>query len=351
MSSHRTEGTSASPPPDSPVSASSPPDSRPRPAVLAVVVAVAVVGATLMVHTFHRTVIVFPAQALLSVGFCVVLIAVGWWVLRRLNPLVPADRCGAAACLAWGMLPATGFAVVANHGLTDLWSRLLSLETGSDWKDALSAPVNEELLKLAGVLLLALALAPSVRGPLDGFVWGAFVGLGFQVSENFVYGVQSVELVGGTGTGSTVLGTLVPRFATALSSHWAMSALAGAGLGFLLARRGQRGAVAGGVGLILLAMGLHLLFDSPLVGGAAGLVLRATLNFLVAMGVYLMLRRRFRRAAAAQLRSRGGDPQRLRRRTRHRELRRQPDRRARRTARSAQRRLLAETADHAHRTA
>ncbi|MDI3421750.1 PrsW family intramembrane metalloprotease [Streptomyces luteolus] len=326
------------------------PTARPRGAVLLAVAVIAAVGTALLARTFARSVIVFPSQTLTAIAVCAVFAAIGWWLLRRLNPLVPADRRSAAACLAWGLLPATGFAVLANGGLTSIWSRVLGLETGSAWRDALSAPVNEELLKIAGVLLLALALAPRVRGPLDGFVLGAFAGFGFQVTENVIYGIQSAEATGGTGTTTTVVTFLYERFLTALSSHWAMSALAGTGLGYLIARRAQRWAVVRGVALIALAMALHLFFDSPLIATGPGGTLRALLAFVVAMAVYLSLRHRFRRAAADHLRAHGHDPGLLRRRTRRKARRAQPDRAARRRTGEQQRHLLTETAEYAHRT-
>ena len=94
----------------------------------------------------------------------------------------------AAAGFVWGFVAAIGaFALLANEAVTDLYAKAFGASFAYDWGAALAAPVNEELAKGAGVLLL-LTLAPElVRSPFDGLILGAFVGLGFQISEDISY--------------------------------------------------------------------------------------------------------------------------------------------------------------------
>lgn len=324
---------------------------RPRRSVLSITAVVALIGALLLVENVGRAAWVFAPVALLAFALCVLTALIGWWILRRLSPLVHADARGALLCLLWGAIASAGFAPIGNDSLQSIYGRLFGIEFRTRWGPALAAPLNEELLKLCGLVLLGAALLPLVRGPLDGFTFGAFVGLGFQVTENWLYAVNGVIESGGTGGAVSVIDVILLRVGvTGLSSHWVMSAIAGTGLGFLVTWRGSTRRAVLGEALIGLAMLLHLLFDSPLVDTVTGLVIRGLLNFAVGMTCYVLLRRRFHRAAVAAIVGYGAPAGLLRRRRRRAALRRIPAPAARAAARADQERLLIAVADTAHRT-
>jgi len=258
-----------------------------------------VIGAGLTAWAFHRVPAVFPAATVLAAVLQLPLLFLGWWLLRLARPLIAPARTWSAAAVIWGATAATGCALSANQGLTGLWAKAAGVEFASNWSAALTAPVNEELLKVAGVALIVLAAPRAIRGPLDGMIYGALVGLGFQVMENFTYSLNFIPQTGATDPGAAVAISAVIRVAlTALGSHWAMTAVAGAGVGYLAAR-GLRGGAPPAAACLAAAMAMHLLFDAP--GPGLAILLKVLVNFVVVLTFYLSLRRGYRARARAVL--------------------------------------------------
>ncbi|MFE4827782.1 PrsW family intramembrane metalloprotease [Streptomyces sp. NPDC056672] len=263
-------------------------------------------GAALIVLDFGAVVRVFPASALLAFVLLVITVGIGAAVLQRVRPFRAAPRAWAWSGIVWGATAATGCAIVANTGLQGIWFKTAGIDFGSRWAAALTAPLNEELLKLSGVALIALGARQLVRGPLDGFFLGAFTGLGFQVVENWTYAMNSILNSGGVNGGVDVVQSFATRVVlTGLGSHWAMTGVAGAGIGFLLAHdaRPARRRIVPAVLCLLTAMAMHWFFDAPLLSSVGGVVLKTAVNFLIAVGFYLTLRHRSRQRARAFLRS------------------------------------------------
>ncbi|WP_018655206.1 PrsW family intramembrane metalloprotease [Actinomadura flavalba] len=239
----------------------------------------------------------FPVTFLLSALLQLVVLVVGFAVLRRIRPIHSPPFGVSAVGVLWGGLAATGGALLANDALGGVWAKAVSPAFDAAWGAALTAPLNEEVLKVAGVGLLALAFPLVLRGPVDGLVLGALTGLGFQVVENVLYGLRTVEAAGGVGEVGAAIETFVVRVGvTGLGSHWAMTAVAGAGVGFMVAHR-----VAAGVFLIVLAMAMHWLFDSPLLSFTGGVAVKVAVNFLIFLVLYFTLRRTYRRHARRAL--------------------------------------------------
>ncbi|MFF3751686.1 PrsW family intramembrane metalloprotease [Streptomyces sp. NPDC002018] len=263
-------------------------------------------GAVLIVLDFAAVVRVFPGSALLALVLLGVTAGVGVAVLQRVRPFRPAPRLWAWSGVVWGATAATGCAVVANGGLQNIWFKTAGIDFGARWAAALTAPLNEELLKVSGVALIGLGARQLVRGPLDGFFLGAFTGLGFQVVENWTYAMNSILSSGGVnGTADVVQSFLTRVVLTGLGSHWAMTGVAGAGIGFLLAHdaRPAHRRVVPAVLCLLTAMAMHWFFDAPLLGSVGGVVVKTAVNFVIAAGFCLTLRHRSRRRARAFLSS------------------------------------------------
>jgi RsiW-degrading membrane proteinase PrsW (M82 family) len=270
--------------------------------------ALCLLGAVLIGYDFAAVVRVFPGSAVLAFVFLLITVGIGMAVLRRVRPIRSPSRVWAWSGVVWGATAATGCAIVANTGLNAIWFKTAGIQFGSRWAAALTAPLNEELLKLAGVLLIALVARQLVRGPLDGFFLGAFTGLGFQVVENWTYAMNSLLIGGGVDAAANVYQSFAARvLLTGLGSHWAMTAVAGTGVGILLAHQGPpaRRRILPAVGCLLTAMGMHWLFDSPLLGSAGGVGVKTAINFLIAAGFYLTLGRGVRRRARDFLHSPG----------------------------------------------
>ena len=87
---------------------------------------------------------------------------------------------------------------------------------------------------------------------------------------------------------SAVLNSALLRVGlTALGSHWAMTAVAGAGVGYIVAhiRGGEHGGVLPAVACLLVAMAMHLIFDAPRL--ATGI--KVGVNFAIVVVLYLLL--------------------------------------------------------------
>ncbi|MFI6576448.1 PrsW family intramembrane metalloprotease [Nocardiopsis sp. NPDC050513] len=263
-------------------------------------------GLAVLVAQLSVRVLVFPWASALALALAVATFAFGFWILRQIRPVRPPDPTASVAAAVWGLTAATGAGIVANGGLSGIWNNVLGLEATGVWGAALTAPVNEELLKLAGIVLVAVVLPNALRGPVDGFVLGALVGLGFEVTENVIYGFQAITQSGATAPALSVMTTTVVRVGlTGLGSHWAMSAVAGTAVGLLAADgwRPDRRRAAGAALLVLLAVAQHWLLDSPLFGqGLAAVLVKVALIFGSTMAVYVLVRhahrRRVRRALA-----------------------------------------------------
>lgn len=99
------------------------------------------------------------------------------------------------AALVWGAIPAVLLALVA-----ELWADsvlLFPLFGEGVWKDlvegGLAAPVAEELAKALMLWLLLRYRRLEFDGPVDGLVYGAVVGFGFAMTENFLYFAAALE--------------------------------------------------------------------------------------------------------------------------------------------------------------
>lgn len=261
-------------------------------------------GAATVVYDFSGLVRVFPASTVFALVLLVISVGVGTSLLQGVRPVRAAPRRWAWSGVLWGATAATGSAIVANTGLQGIWFKTAGIQFGSRWGAALTAPLNEELLKVSGVLLIALASRRLIRGPLDGFFLGAFTGLGFQVVENWTYAMNALILGGGVDAETAVGQSFTTRVVlTGVGSHWAMTAVAGTGVGLLLAHRAgppRRHAVPA-VLCLLTAMSMHGQFDAPWLESVGGIVVKAVLNFLVALAFYVVLRRGVRRRARAFL--------------------------------------------------
>ncbi|GAA1683564.1 hypothetical protein GCM10009830_33510 [Glycomyces endophyticus] len=261
-------------------------------------IAVSAFGVWTLKRNMVPAMLAFPASAALNVAVMLACLAVGVWLARRvMRPVQAPPWSGTWLALMWGGLAACGLAVVMNTRLLSVWSQVLGLEASASWAAALTAPLNEEAVKVAGVVLLAAVSTRLVRSAADGLVYGALVGFGFQIVENFTYGLNGIVLGGGVEPFAVSFQTLWIRIVlTGIGSHWAMSAVAGAGIGYLVSASGRSAArrVWVAVGCMLLAMGMHFLFDSPILGGIAGTLAKPLINFAVVMAVYVVVRRRFR---------------------------------------------------------
>ncbi len=173
----------------------------------------------------------------------------------------------------WGAVVATFLAGNVNGEWSSIIQKLFGAEFARSWGAAIVAPAVEELVKFLGIVLLYLIARREFDSPLDGFVYGALVGLGFTVAENMYY--FFTHFVGTTGEGG--LGGLLEGFFIRVIvggpySHVLMTGLTGLGLGYFVTRpdvpRQRRLAVA--VALYLAGVVMHFIWNSPLLEEVLG---------------------------------------------------------------------------------
>jgi RsiW-degrading membrane proteinase PrsW (M82 family) len=242
-------------------------------------------GAIVMVVAFFRYLTVFPGATVLAIVLQLPLLLVGFVLLRLLRPVRSPPLLWAAAATTWGATAAIGCALLANQGLAALWAKTAGPAFASNWSNSLSAPLNEEALKLCGVIMVVLAAPGLIKGPLDGMIFGALTGLGFQVVENVTYGLDNIVQSGATDPTQAVTSSWLLRLATAVGSHWAMTAVAGTGIGYLVARGLSRSNVIVALGYLASAMAMHLLFDAP----HPAIGVKVTVNVVIVGVLYITL--------------------------------------------------------------
>ena len=153
-------------------------------------------------------------------------------------------------------------ALPGNAAMMGLYAKLFGQPFATDWKAGLTAPFVEETAKGA-IFLLCLGLAPIViRTVYDGLLVGAYVGLGFQVLEDMLYGQNAAARAFGAGQVENVLDTFVLRAVTGVASHALYTALFAAGLIYLIGTVAQPRRVGRGLALMVSAMLIHGLWDS-----------------------------------------------------------------------------------------
>jgi RsiW-degrading membrane proteinase PrsW (M82 family) len=114
------------------------------------------------------------------------------------------------------------------------------------------APLVEEPSK--ALILLPILYTRHFDNMTDGFVYGAAAGLGFGMTENYLYFVASSGEVG------TWLGTVVIRTFYSAMMHATATAIVGAALGWARFRRPTMLLVSGTAGLTVAAT-IHILWN------------------------------------------------------------------------------------------
>ena len=244
------------------------------------------------------TSLAFVVWALYAVPFIVVIVA--------LDLLEPEPPPFLAAAFAWGAVVAVSVAIIANSALLSIVSKLGGAEFTQDWWPAIAGPSTEEVLKALGIVVVVLIASRQVNTLLDGLVYGAFVGLAFQVSENFLYTVDKLQTTLFSETPGSVVGDmlLLRGLGLGLWSHAVYTAIAGVGIAYFVTRTDRslahRWAVA--IGLLIVAWLFHFVWNAPWWGrhtsGTLGVddipvfVVKGLPALLLLVGLWVMAHRR-----------------------------------------------------------
>jgi protease PrsW len=195
--------------------------------------------------------------------------ALFWWFTAYIDHYAKLPAKLMVVAFVWGGFAATGaMAANANDAILALYAKTFGQVWALNWGAGLAAPFTEEWAKGSGLLLL-IALAPrQVRTAFDGFILGAFIGLGFQIIEDVSYAMTSAGTQFGANQIGASVGTIVVRMVSGVAAHILYTAIFGAGLVYLLGRPAEPRKVGRGLLLIAIPMLLHGTWDS--VGAIAG---------------------------------------------------------------------------------
>lgn len=187
-----------------------------------------------------------------------------WWLFLRLHDRsVSRSVTMLVTVFVWGGTAGTFWmAVHANDALLSLYGKLFGTAWSTAWGAAFAAPVIEEFAKATGLVLILGLAAHLVRSPYDGFMIGAFTGLGFQVAEDMLYAAQTSAANFGSEQIESAAQTILIRSGLGIVSHTLFSALFCAGLVWFLGRPRAERNRALGAGLMLTAMIFHFLWDA-----------------------------------------------------------------------------------------
>ena len=171
------------------------------------------------------------------------------------------------AALIWGGVIATSLAAQANGAWLSIMSKVAPLDMTAQWGPAIVGPGVEETLKLMGVVTLFLIVPAEFDGVMDGFVYGALVGLGFTVVEDVSYFIHAAVAVGGAGdqVGPVVDTFLIRVVGGGLYSHVLFTGITGIGFAYLVTRpKAARAKGLLGFGACLVAgVAAHVTWNSP----------------------------------------------------------------------------------------
>lgn len=253
---------------------------QPRNLCFWVYLSLVAVGAFRMFSMFRPT-FGFYEQALTTAALLVVVVTLAFaWMLRRQDRYERQPLTLLLAGFAWGGLAATfAFAIPGNTALAGLYAKVFGQVWASNWNAGLSAPLIEETSKAAGFVLLLGLARRLLRTVNDGLIVGAFIGLGFQAFEDFLYDINGAQSSFGTHQVSNVTSEIVSRTISDVVSHPLFTALFCAGLTYLIGTAAQPRNIPRGVGLVLASVLSHGVWDSATaLGGrsAAPFVLLAT---------------------------------------------------------------------------
>ena len=246
----------------------------------------------LLIDVFIFTGAAGPSVAVICALACLPTTAFGLWVVRRIDRNEKEPWRLVLVAAAWGAVVATSLVIWAES----LW-QLIAIRTlvpgpGLDVSTAFSAGILEELAKGSAVVLLFLVMRNEFDDVVDGIVYGAAVGLGFNFMESIsymtnLYAIFQPEGVGGYAAGfqwyaRQVLGLFF--------GHATYTAFVGAGIG--IARqlpdvRRKLIAIAAG---FLVAIAAHFSWDAwltlfPIEKSALG-ILEIHLRTLIMTGPF-----------------------------------------------------------------
>ena len=210
---------------------------------------------------------------------CLPTTAFGLFVVRRLDRNEKEPWRLVLVAAAWGAIVATSM-VIWGESLWDAFAvRTLVPGLGLDASTAFSAGVLEELAKGVAVLLLFLVMRNEFDDVVDGIVYGAAVGLGFNFMESIAYMTNLYAVFAPEGSGTLAAGFqwYARQVLGLFFGHATYTALIGAGIGVARQLPNPRQKVIAIISGFVIAIAAHFSWDAwlaffPIESSVFGLV-------------------------------------------------------------------------------
>ncbi|MFF7967094.1 PrsW family intramembrane metalloprotease [Streptomyces sp. NPDC007903] len=219
------------------------------------------------------------------VGLGLAVVPVPWLIaaFRWLDRVRPGPWRNLLFAFAWGACAAALIAIVANSFATHWIATATADPSGADTLGAtVIAPVVEESAKAAAVLLVFVFRRRDFTGPVGGAAIAGVTATGFAFTENILYlgnAFGTDQSIGTSGIVSVTAATFFVRGVMSPFAHPLFTVFTGIGFGLAALPRGRRLRVLFPVGGLLLAMGMHALWNGSAAFGQFG--------FLVVYGGFM----------------------------------------------------------------
>lgn len=215
---------------------------------------------------------------LVGLGLAVLPVPVLMTAFRWLDRVEPGPWRSMLFAFAWGACAAALVAILANSFATRWIATATADPGGADTLGAtVIAPVVEESAKAAAVFLLFLFRRRDFDGIVDGVVVAGFTATGFAFTENILYlgNAFGEDQQTGSGFAAVTAATFFVRAVMSPFAHPLFTVLTGIGFGIAAssARRQRVRRIASPLLGLLLAMGMHALWNGSSSFGPYGFYL------------------------------------------------------------------------------
>jgi RsiW-degrading membrane proteinase PrsW (M82 family) len=220
----------------------------------------------LVIDVFTFTQAAGPAVAAVATLACLPTTAIGLFVVRRLDRNESEPWRIVMVAVAWGAIVSTSLVVWAETIWDYVATHTLVPGPALDVSTAYSAGIWEEVAKGLAVLLLYLVMRDEFDDVVDGIVYGAAVGLGFNFMESVTYMTHLYAVFSGQGSGQAVFAAASQWYSRQVLglffSHATYTALVGAGIGLARQLPSRRDRVLSILSGFLAAIAAHFAWDA-----------------------------------------------------------------------------------------
>ena len=174
-----------------------------------------------------------PGVAAVCALACVPTTAFGLFVVRRIDRNEKEPWRLVLVAAAWGAIVATSLVIWGESYWEAIAVHTLVPGPGLDATNAFSAGLLEELGKGSAVVLLFLVMRNEFDDVVDGIVYGAAVGLGFNFMETITYMTNLYAVFAPEGSGAGIAGVqwYARQVLGLFMGHATYTAFIGAGIG------------------------------------------------------------------------------------------------------------------------